>query len=553
MHKLVTGRAADFGGLRQAGGLSGYPNRAESVHDLWRTATPRPPCRTPTAWPGPGGCAGCDRPVVAVVGDGALTGGLAYEALNNIGAAGDPGAGRPERQRPLLRADGLAAVRRPRAGRRAGDPTAPAGFFERPRHRVPRARSTATTSATSSGPCARWPLRRGPGRAPRAHGEGPRLRPGRGRRREVPARRRPLRPGHRPSAASPGPGAATPRPSAGRCWPRRPAGPTWSPSPPPCPGRPACSRFAERYPDRFFDVGIAEQHAVTAAAGMAMAGLRPVVAIYSTFLNRAWDQVYYDVGLHRLPVVFCLDRAGVTGDDGPSHHGLLDLALLDQGPGDDRARPLLLRGGGRDAGRRPRSDTGPVAIRWPKTEAPGRDHRARARGPAGPPRERRLPDRGGQAARRLRGGGGPAGGGRASSASVWDPRCVAPLDPAHAGRRRRAPGGAGGRGRGGRGWGGLAGALGPRGFDRRPGALGGGLWRARWCTSPTAGPTTCWPASVSMGQGSPTPRFSHGGRRRVAGRADRRHLAGSSSLDAGNGGSLSMSRASRSGGNCDSR
>ena len=86
--------------------------------------------------------------------------------------------------------------------------------------------------------------------------------------------------------------------------------------------------FQDRFPDRFFDVGIAEQHAVTAAAGMAMGGLRPVVALYSTFLNRAWDQVVYDVALHRLPVVFCLDRAGITGDDGPSHHGVYDMALL---------------------------------------------------------------------------------------------------------------------------------------------------------------------------------------------------------------------------------
>ena len=91
--------------------------------------------------------------------------------------------------------------------------------------------------------------------------------------------------------------------------------------------------FQNRFPDRFFDVGIAEQHAVTGAAGMAMGGLRPVVAIYSTFLNRAWDQVVYDVALHRLPVVFCLDRAGITGDNGPSHHGVYDLALLAKVPG----------------------------------------------------------------------------------------------------------------------------------------------------------------------------------------------------------------------------
>src|SRR5207248_7630041 len=91
--------------------------------------------------------------------------------------------------------------------------------------------------------------------------------------------------------------------------------------------------FQARFPDRFVDVGIAEQHAVTAAAGMAMGGLRPVVAIYSTFLSRAFDQVNADVGLHRLPVVFCIDRAGITGPDGPSHHGVLDLALLTKVPG----------------------------------------------------------------------------------------------------------------------------------------------------------------------------------------------------------------------------
>ncbi len=85
--------------------------------------------------------------------------------------------------------------------------------------------------------------------------------------------------------------------------------------------------FEAQFPDRFFDVGIAEQHAVTAAAGMAMGGLKPVVAVYSTFFSRAFDQAHLDVGLLNLPVVFVFDRAGVTGDDGPSHHGLLDIAL----------------------------------------------------------------------------------------------------------------------------------------------------------------------------------------------------------------------------------
>ena len=91
--------------------------------------------------------------------------------------------------------------------------------------------------------------------------------------------------------------------------------------------------FQARFPERFFDVGIAEQHAVTAAAGMALGGLRPVIALYSTFLSRAWDQVVYDVALHRLPVVFCIDRAGITGPDGPSHHGVYDMALLAKVPG----------------------------------------------------------------------------------------------------------------------------------------------------------------------------------------------------------------------------
>jgi len=91
--------------------------------------------------------------------------------------------------------------------------------------------------------------------------------------------------------------------------------------------------FAKRFPDRFFDVGIAEQHAVTFAAGLAMRGLRPVVCIYSTFLQRAFDQIACDVALHELPVTFVIDRAGITGADGPTHHGMLDLAYLRCIPG----------------------------------------------------------------------------------------------------------------------------------------------------------------------------------------------------------------------------
>src|SRR5204862_495835 len=98
-------------------------------------------------------------------------------------------------------------------------------------------------------------------------------------------------------------------------------------------------KFASRFPARCFDVGIAEQHALTAAAGLAMGGLHPVVALYSTFLNRAFDQLLMDVALHRQPVTVVLDRSGVTGSDGPSHNGMWDLSLLGIVPGIRVAAP----------------------------------------------------------------------------------------------------------------------------------------------------------------------------------------------------------------------
>ena len=125
--------------------------------------------------------------------------------------------------------------------------------------------------------------------------------------------------------------------------------------------------FARRFPDRFYDVGIAEQHAVTSAAGMATGGLHPVVAIYATFLNRAFDQVLLDVALHRLPVTFVLDRAGLTGDDGPSHNGMWDLAVLGVVPGLRIAAPrdeTTLRTALDEA---IEHDAGPTVVRFPKT------------------------------------------------------------------------------------------------------------------------------------------------------------------------------------------
>ena len=129
--------------------------------------------------------------------------------------------------------------------------------------------------------------------------------------------------------------------------------------------------FRERFPDRTYDFGIAEQHAVTAAAGMAMGGLRPVVAVYSTFMSRAFDQVNLDVGLHRQPVIFCLDRAGVTGDDGASHHGLLDLMLFTKVPGMTVFAPSSyqeLQAQLTDAVEL--CTDGPAMLRWTKQAAP---------------------------------------------------------------------------------------------------------------------------------------------------------------------------------------
>ena len=200
------------------------------------------------------------------------------------------------------------------------------------------------------------------------------------------------------------------------------------------PGPTGLLPFQARFPDRFFDVGIAEQHAVTGAAGMALGGLKPVVAIYSTFLNRAWDQVVYDVALHRLPVVFCLDRAGITGPDGASHHGVYDMALLAKVPGMRVLAPssaeelqVMLH----DA--ITLADEGPVAIRWPRgTAVHVSEHEVGV----------------GQLARRAREGDGSicflavgkmlADAQKAAdvlaasgvSATVWDVRSCSPLDPA---------------------------------------------------------------------------------------------------------------------------
>ncbi|HLG67598.1 MAG TPA: 1-deoxy-D-xylulose-5-phosphate synthase [Acidimicrobiales bacterium] len=428
VHKLVTGRAAGFARLKRSGGLSGYPNRAESAHDLVENSHASTALSYAFGLSRAAGLRGGGR-VVAVVGDGALTGGLAYEALSNIGAAHAPVI-------VVLNDNG-------RSYAPTVSPLADGGFlggagcffeslglrYEGPvdGHDLAAVEAALRRAAACGGPVVvHARTRKGRGYPP-AEQDGekclhdvPPFDPATGRARS------PKPPSLDYTATF---GAALLEEAA-----RRPelvavtaamGGPT------------GLLGFRDRYPDRFFDVGIAEQHAVTAAAGMAMGGLRPVVAIYSTFLNRAWDQLLFDVGLHRLPVVLCVDRAGVTGEDGPSHHGVYDLALLTKVPGMTVLAPSSCEDLAAMVHQALEITDGPVAIRWPKTPAPGP-------GSAG----------NGLSARRLREGrrvcllgvGKLAGACEEAAAlleargvepTVWDVRVAAPLDPAMLADARR--------------------------------------------------------------------------------------------------------------------
>ena len=365
VHKLVTGRAAGFTRLRKEGGLSGYPNRGESPHDLVENS------HASTALSYADGLArardltGRSRHVVAVVGDGALTGGLAYEALNNIGTTGrrvivvlnDNGRSYAPTVSRLTTACGAGA-----------DAGAPGAFFGSlglgyvgpvDGHDMAALESALRTAAGSSGPVVvHVHTVKGRGYGPAEldgekclHDVSP-FDPESG----LPHVPRGSVPSYTDAFGSAIVAEAASRPDVVAVTAAM-TGPT------------GLLPFAERFGDRLVDVGIAEQHAVTAAAGMAMGGLRPVVAIYSTFLNRAWDQVVHDVGLHRLPVVFCVDRAGVTGDDGPSHHGIFDLALLTKVPGMTVLVPSSYEEVAVMLHEALSITTGPVAIRWPKTAA----------------------------------------------------------------------------------------------------------------------------------------------------------------------------------------
>jgi 1-deoxy-D-xylulose-5-phosphate synthase len=469
-HKIVTGRRDRFDQLRQQGGLSGYPNRRESPHDWVENSHASTILSYAHGLSSALHLRGMDRPtpggaprrIVAVVGDGALTGGMAYEALNNLGHSGRrvvivlndngrsyaPTVSRLSESLTRLRLHPSYVQARSRVKALVRDLPAVGGlaysglqsmalalrelvephvFFEAlgvrytgpiDGHDIAGLEHALRNAAEWDGPIVVHVLtQKGKGYPPAEEDEVQCLHdlkvPSAIDRHGVPARSYTdvfgasiLDWAERDervvaiTAAMPGPTGLLP--------------------------------FQARFPERFLDVGIAEQHAVTAAAGLAMGGMRPVVAVYSTFFSRAFDQANLDVGLHHLPVVFVLDRAGITGDDGPSHHGVLDLALGLVIPGmtifapssDEELRVMLDTAA---------SLEGPSMLRFPKTPARRVDP-----GDAGSGLEARQLCRGESpvcilavgkmvqsaldAARVLRQEG--------IDPTIWDVRVVKPLDPA---------------------------------------------------------------------------------------------------------------------------
>ena len=380
VHKLVTGRQ-DFSTLRQEGGLSGYPDRGESVHDIvesshassslsWADGISRARKLT-----GEG-----DRFVVAVVGDGALTGGMTWEAINNIAADKDrrvvivvndngrsyaPTVGgvaeylaslRPAidhvRTRKSYEASMSWGKRRLQDGNAASrfvykslhaaktgmkDWWAPQGLFDDlgikylgpvDGHDEKAMEAALTAAKNYGGPVIVHAFtEKGRGYAPARADVNDQF--------------------HAVGVIDPKTGVAV-EASGGKSWTAvfgeeitkiaeerddivAVTGAMLLPL--------GLAEMAKKFPDRVVDVGIAEQHALTMAAGMAFGGLHPVVAMYATFLNRGFDQLLMDIALHKAGVTIVLDRAGVTGPDGPSHHGMWDLAMLQIVPGIHLAAP----------------------------------------------------------------------------------------------------------------------------------------------------------------------------------------------------------------------
>lgn len=377
VHKLITGRRYRFRELRQAGGLSGYPSRAESEHD-WienshaSTVLSYAHGLASAFQREDGGEEGGRRRVVAVLGDGSLTGGMAYEALNNLGHArqrvvvilNDNGRSYAPTISPLSQSlttlrlnptylhtrDRLRNLLReiPGVGELAysgvhgvtsglREMVAPHTFFEAlgvryagpiDGHDISLMEQAFAHAAEWDGPIVVHVLtQKGRGYAPAEEDEEQCLHDVKARRASTQAPVKSLTPD--PAIVASTYTEAFTR-ALIRAAEQRPELVALTAA---MPGPTGLLPFQQRFPDRFFDVGIAEQHEMTSAAGMAMGGLRPVVAVYSTFFSRALDQANLDVGLHQLPVLIAMDRAGITGDNGPSHHGVLDLVLTLSIPG----------------------------------------------------------------------------------------------------------------------------------------------------------------------------------------------------------------------------
>lgn len=401
VHKMLTGRSADFDTLRSKGGLSGYPSRAESDHD-WVESS-----HASSALSYADGLAKAfeltgqrNRHVVAVVGDGALTGGMCWEALNNIAGAKRPVVivvndnGRSYAPTIGGLAEHLAGLRlqpvyermleRGRSAVRS-IPVIGEVCFQAMHSVKAGIKDAVSPQAMFSDLGLKYV---GPIDGHDEHAVESALRHARGYNRPVivhvvtrkgmgypPAENDEAEQMHACGVIDPKTGLATKVSAPGwtsvfsdaliaHATARRDIVAITAAMP----GPTGLAAFGERFPDRLFDVGIAEQHAVTSAAGLAMGGLHPVVAIYSTFLNRAFDQLLMDVALHKLPVTLVLDRAGITGNDGASHNGMWDLSVLNIVPGMRVAAP---RDGARlreELGEALDISDGPTAIRFPKGE-----------------------------------------------------------------------------------------------------------------------------------------------------------------------------------------
>src|SRR5215471_14609113 len=398
VHKLLTGRYPEFGTLRQRGGLSGYPSQAESEHDIVENS------HASTSLSYADGLAkayrlrGEPRSVVAVVGDGALTGGMAWEALNNIAVAKDSRLvivvndnGRSYQPTIGGLATNLAAVRASQRyehvleyiktslshtplvgpplydtlhGIKKGlkDVLQPQVLFEDlgikylgpvDGHDEQLVEQLLRRARDFGGPVIVHVItRKGFGYPLAEQNEEDCLH-------QVPPAPSPAQAGQPPKRTWSqvfgdeilAIGARRADVVAITAAMLHPTG---------------LAAFARAYPDRVFDVGIAEQHAMTSAAGLAMGGMHPVVAIYATFLNRAFDQLLMDVALHRLPVTVVLDRAGVTGPDGASHNGMWDGSILQVVPGLRIAAPRDATRIAELLGEAVEVSDGPTVLRFPK-------------------------------------------------------------------------------------------------------------------------------------------------------------------------------------------